>query len=70
MHFFKEREIETSIHYPIPVHKQKALKGRFIRVDSLKTTEDLVDRILSLPIFPGMKSWQISKVAEAISECP
>lgn len=70
MHFFKEREIETSIHYPIPVHKQKALEGRFIRVDSLETTEDLVDRILSLPIFPGMKSWQISKVAEAISECP
>ena len=68
--FFREQEIETSIHYPIPVHKQKALEGRFRRVESLKVTERLVDRILSVPIFPGMKSWQILKVAEAISNCP
>jgi dTDP-4-amino-4,6-dideoxygalactose transaminase len=68
--FFKENEIETSIHYPIPVHKQKALQGRFLRVESLHLTENLVERIISLPIFPGMKSWQIAKVADAILDCP
>lgn len=68
--FFRECEIETSIHYPIPVHKQKALEERFLRVDSLKATENLVERIISLPIFPGMKPWQVAKVAEAIANCP
>lgn len=68
--FFRECGIETSIHYPTPVHKQKALEGRFSKVKSLKTTEDLVNNIISLPIFPGMVQWQVSKVAEAISNCP
>jgi len=68
--FFQKHEIETSIHYPIPVHKQKALAGRFLQPHSLHTTEDLAQRIISLPIFPGMATWQISKVAEIISKCP
>jgi dTDP-4-amino-4,6-dideoxygalactose transaminase len=70
VHFFQKYEIETSIHYPIPVHKQKALAGRFLQPQSLHTTEDLAQRIVSLPIFPGMATWQISKVAEVISKCP
>jgi dTDP-4-amino-4,6-dideoxygalactose transaminase len=36
----------------------------------MKTTEDLATKIVSIPIFPGMKSWQIQKVAELISKCP
>lgn len=68
--FFRESEVETSIHYPIPVHRQKALEGRFLRTKSMTTTEDLATKIVSIPIFPGMKSWQIQKVAELISKCP
>jgi dTDP-4-amino-4,6-dideoxygalactose transaminase len=70
MKYFQNKEIETSVHYPVPVHRQRALEGRFIQGSSLQITEDLVRGILSMPIFPGMQNWQIEKVAEAIAKCP
>jgi dTDP-4-amino-4,6-dideoxygalactose transaminase len=68
--FFQDAQIETSIHYPIPVHKQRALMGRFIQGSSLKVTEELTRNILSIPIFPGMQRGHIERVVEALSQCP
>ena len=41
--------IETAIHYPIPIHKQKAYLDTYGKV-KLKKTELFSKQILSLPI--------------------
>jgi dTDP-4-amino-4,6-dideoxygalactose transaminase len=60
--------IETLIHYPIPVHKQSAVEGKFKSYGTLKNTEVLTERILSLPIYPGLELEKAKLVVDKISE--
>ncbi len=46
--------ISTGIHYPIPVHLQKAYSALGYRRGSLPVTEKLAGRALSLPIYPEL----------------
>lgn len=64
--FLRDRGIETGIHYPIPCHRQPAL--RHLPPVSLPRTEALVGEILSLPIFPDLDDASLDAVAEAIRE--
>ncbi len=64
--FLRDRGIETGIHYPIPCHRQPAL--RHLPSVSLPRTEALVGEILSLPIFPDLDEASLDAVAEAIRE--
>ncbi|MBI3873241.1 MAG: DegT/DnrJ/EryC1/StrS family aminotransferase [candidate division Zixibacteria bacterium] len=57
----KEAGIDTLIHYPIPVHKQKAYAQ--LSSQSFPVTERLAPRIVSLPIFPELTQQQIDHVA-------
>lgn len=64
----KSRGISTGIHYPIPLHLQPCFRhlptaGR----GKLPVTEKLVNRILSLPIFPELTDEQQDRVAREIS---
>lgn len=62
--YLSERGIETQIHYPIPVHKQKAYLDL---VDAqLPITEKICDEILSLPIYPWLNNDEVSSIAEVI----
>lgn len=56
--------IQTQIHYPIPVHQQKA----YSQFNSLKlpVTEKICKEILSLPIYPSIKKEDIVKISETI----
>ena len=73
--FCKEREklqqhllangIETIIHYPIPPHKQEALK-EFNSLE-LPITERIHDEELSLPCNPAMSNDEVTKVIEVIN---
>jgi len=58
--------IQTLIHYPIPVHRQPAIAGIGIRRPML-VTDQIVSRILSLPIHPGLSEGQIAMVAECVN---
>lgn len=57
--------IETSIHYPIPTHKQKA----FMEWNQLKfpVTEQIHDEVLSLPISPILSKSEILYITGAIN---
>ncbi len=56
--------IQTQIHYPIPVHKQKAYLDL---VDAqLPITEKICDEILSLPMHPFMGSNEVSTISKVI----
>lgn len=62
----KGRGIGASIHYPQPVHLQPATAGRCEVPEPPATVERDASRILSLPIYPGLRDDEIDRVAEAL----
>ncbi len=66
--YLLERGIQCLIHYPIPAHLQKAYAFLGYKQGSLPTTEHIVKRILSLPMFPQMTDEQVDQVIEGIAD--
>lgn len=64
--FLKERGIFTGIHYPIPVHLQKAMEFLGYKKGDFPVTEKVTSEILSLPMFAELEDEQIQVVVEAI----
>jgi len=60
--------IGTGIHYPIPLHLQKAYAWRGWKRGDFPNTEAAADEILSLPMFAGLTPDQQKRVVEAVSE--
>jgi dTDP-4-amino-4,6-dideoxygalactose transaminase len=60
--------IATGIHYPIPVHLQKAYANLGRSPGGLPVTEALAKRFLSLPIFPELRAEQIAEVVRRLDE--
>jgi dTDP-4-amino-4,6-dideoxygalactose transaminase len=56
--------IGTGIHYPVPVHLQKAYASLGYRRGDLPVTEALADRFLSLPMYAEL---QPDKIAEVVA---
>ena len=64
----KEWGVDSSLHYPLPVHLQPAYAGR-IRGDlRLDETEKLYRRILSLPMYPELNEDQVNTVCDALAQ--
>ena len=61
-----EAKIGTGIHYPIPLHLQKAYMGLGYTEGSFPVAERVAKEILSLPMFPGLESAQQSRVVEQV----
>ena len=64
--YLKEYEIQTLIHYPIPIHKQKCYQE--MNNISLPITEKIHREVLSLPISPVMSNEEVVKVVEIINK--
>ena len=62
--YLTECGVQTLIHYPIPVHMQKAYSMKAM----LPVTEEICKKILSLPIYPWLHEDEVRKVAEYINE--
>jgi dTDP-4-amino-4,6-dideoxygalactose transaminase len=63
MQGLSSKGIGTMIHYPIPVHLQKAYRHLGYKPGSMPVTEACVDEIVSLPMFPELRSEQVDAVA-------
>jgi dTDP-4-amino-4,6-dideoxygalactose transaminase len=63
-----EREIETAIHYPKPVHLQPAYSSLGDPAGTYPLAELACDRVLSLPLFPSMSDEQVKHVADSVLE--
>jgi dTDP-4-amino-4,6-dideoxygalactose transaminase len=61
-----EADIETGLHYPIPLHLQQAYRSLGYQEGDFPVAESAKDRILSLPIYPGITSEAIARVAEVL----
>jgi dTDP-4-amino-4,6-dideoxygalactose transaminase len=64
--FLKVKGIETLIHYPIPIHLQKAFRELGYRRGALPLTEQYAREVLSLPFFPEITESEIEEVATQI----
>lgn len=60
--------IQTRIHYPIPVHKQKAYLDLEFRKEDFPITEKCANEILSLPMYPELKNEEVEYITDAIRE--
>lgn len=62
--YLQKEEIQTQIHYPIPVHKQKAYLE--FSAAQLPVTEKICGEILSLPLHPWMNSDEVLTISKVI----
>lgn len=63
--YLKENDISTSIHYPVPIHRQPYYKDSF-KSSFLEVTEQIAGEILSLPIYPEISLNEIKMVINTI----
>jgi len=66
--FLNEQEIQTGIHYPIPIHRQPAYQFLNLAPGSYPIAEKVADEILSLPMCPELTPEQITFVGNKIKE--
>jgi dTDP-4-amino-4,6-dideoxygalactose transaminase len=60
--------IGTGIHYPVPVHLQKAYADLGYGFGDLPVTEALASRFLSLPIYAELRPEQVAEVARELQQ--
>jgi len=58
--------IQSAVHYPVPIHLQKAYAHLGYRSGDLPVTEALCEQCLSLPIYPELSKEKISRVASVL----
>jgi dTDP-4-amino-4,6-dideoxygalactose transaminase len=63
-----EKGIGCGIHYPVPVHLQKAYEFLGHKAGDFPVAEKIAAELVSLPMFPELTEDQIAFVAEALKE--
>jgi len=66
--FLLENGISTGLHYPIPLHLQKAYANNGFKEGVFPRAEKAGSEVLSLPMFPNLTVEQIEYVAKKINE--
>lgn len=66
MAHLKKAGIGTGIHYPIPLHLQKAYSAMGYVAGDFPVCEELAAQIVSLPMYPQLTSEQQKRVVEEI----
>jgi dTDP-4-amino-4,6-dideoxygalactose transaminase len=61
-----DQGINTGLHYPVPLHLQKAYAALGYKNGDYPVTEKAAAEILSLPMFPGLTEEQIKAVVKGI----
>ena len=64
--YLSSKGVSTGIHYPIPVHLQKAYKHLEYKEGDFPITEKYAKEILSLPMFPELTDEEIEVVVGLI----
>ena len=64
--YLSGRGIGTAVHYPLPLHRQKAIK--YFRKGDLKNAERYSDMVLSLPVYPELEDSEVHNVVKTIND--
>jgi dTDP-4-amino-4,6-dideoxygalactose transaminase len=62
----KTANIQTGLHYPVPLHQQKCYAEWGYKTGSFPVTERVAAEIVSLPMFPGLNDVQQKQVAQGV----
>ncbi len=62
-----KHKVEFGIHYPIPIHRQRAYKNHKQFRENILNADNFSKQLLSLPIFPKMKDSEVERVVEVIN---
>lgn len=63
--YLNENGIGTAIHYPVPVHMQKAYEG--LTDEKYPLTEKLASEVVSIPMYYGVSDCELDYVIETIN---
>lgn len=66
--YLKKKGIATLIHYPIPMHLQRAYAELGVKEGELPIAECISHNELSIPLYYGMKEEEIQYVIDTINE--
>jgi dTDP-4-amino-4,6-dideoxygalactose transaminase len=64
--YLNSHDIFPLVHYPVPIHKQKAYLGKIKGADHLAETEKASAEILSLPMYPELSDNEVNYVIEKL----
>lgn len=56
--YLKQQNIETGIHYPVPLHLQPSFQDLGYQAGDFPVSEAAANGLLSLPLYPGMTAAQ------------
>ena len=63
-----QANIASQIHYPTPIHLQKAYVGLGYKQGSFPVSEKAASEILSLPMYPNLELHEQERIVEKVSE--
>lgn len=66
--YLKSKEIGFGIHYPFPIHIQKAYKFLNYKRSDFPKTMNFSKEIISLPIFPELKADELKYIVSCLNE--
>jgi len=64
-----ERGVTCGVHYPIPIHLQRAYAFLGLKQGSFPVAERCAREFLSLPMYPELRPDQIERVAMTLKDC-
>ena len=62
----KSRGVGTAVHYPLPLHLQKALSSLGYKADDFPNAEQACREVLALPLFPELTDDEVDYVCESL----
>lgn len=61
------RDIETGVHYPVPIHRQPAWVSAYGETPALPRAEQAAREMLSLPVHADLTDVEVERVADAVA---
>ncbi len=66
--YLTKKGIGTAIYYPLPLHRQECFRQMRYKEGSLPVAEKACQRVLALPIDPGITGEQVAYIVDSIHE--
>lgn len=67
MQYLKDNGVDTRVHYPIPIHLQKAAEKLGYKNGDFPNTETFSKTMISLPIYPELTNEEVYYVIEMVN---